>query len=117
MRIQLAMPSTGIAFLPGLSKPVTIDSDRLSAKEAADLKELVAAAHFFDLPPEVGAPSRGAADYVQYTITVEDKGQQHTVHLLYPPDDPKLQALLATLKKHAATLRAAGGDTPSADKP
>jgi hypothetical protein len=97
MRIQFKMEG-GIAYFPGLSKPITIDSAELPKQEADELKRLVNATHFFALPTVMGSPPRGAADYRQYTITIEDEGKQHTVRLTDPIGDPNLQALLTYLK-------------------
>ena len=97
MRIQLKIEG-GIAFFPGLSKPIMIDSDQLPQQESDELKRLVNATRFFDLPTAMGSPSPGAADYRQYTITIQDEGKQHTVHLTDLIEDPDLQALLTYLK-------------------
>jgi hypothetical protein len=94
----------GIAYFPGLSKPMIIDSAELPEQEANELKRLVNAAHFFDLPAVIGSPPRGAADYRQYTITIEDDRKQHTVRLTDPIEDPNLEALLTYLKTRRPTL-------------
>ena len=104
MRIQFKMEG-GIAYFPGLSKPITIDSDELPKQESDELKGLVNATHFFDLPTVIGSPPPGAADYRQYTITIEDDGKQHTVRLTDPIQDPNLQTLVTYLK----TRRSASG--------
>jgi hypothetical protein len=104
MRIQLKMEG-GIAYFPGLSKPITIDSDQLPRQESDELKRLVNATRFFDLPAVIGSPSPGAADYRQYTITLQDEGKQHTVHLTDPIEDPSLQALLTYLKARRSATR------------
>ncbi len=97
MRIQLKIDG-GLAYFPGLSKPITIDSNALPAEEADKLKQLLDAAHFFDLPPVLNAPAPGAADYHQYTITVDDDSKHHTVQMTDPIEEPNLQALLSYLK-------------------
>lgn len=104
MRIQFKMEG-GLAYFPGLSQPVTIDTDRLFEEEARELARLVYAARFFELPGEAGSPQRGGADYRRYTITIEDGGQEHTVQLVDPVTEPHLQALLANVR--AKALRAA----------
>lgn len=106
MRIQFKMEG-GIAYFPGLSEePIMIDSDELPKQEADELKQLVNAAHFFNLPAEIGSPLPGAADYFQYTITIEEDGRnQHTVRLTDPIKDPNLQALVTYLR----TLRPTSG--------
>jgi hypothetical protein len=77
----------GIAYLPGLSSPVTIDTDELPAKEASELERLVEAAGFFDLPATL-SPPRGGADHQQYTITVTTPDRSHTVRLVDRIEDP-----------------------------
>ena len=84
----------GIAHFPGLSRPVTIDGDQLPEPAAAELRQLIETARLFDQPAQVGSPARGAADYRQYTITVEADGRRHTVRLTDPVDDPALQRLV-----------------------
>ena len=95
----------GIAHFPGLSRPVTIESDRLPEPEAAELRELMGAARLLDRPAQVGKPARGAADYRQYTITVEAENRRYTVRLVEPIEDPDLQRLLAFLQEKAKALR------------
>src|SRR2546429_3907984 len=104
MQIQFKMEG-GIAFFPGLSKPMTIDSDQLPQQEFDELKWLVNTTHFFDLPTTVNSPSPSAADYYQYTITIQDEGKQHTVHLTDPVKDPNLQALLSYLRARRSTAK------------
>jgi hypothetical protein len=95
----------GIAYFPGLSEPVTIDSDELPEEEAIELKRQVEEAHFFDLPAQAGDPPRGAADYRRYTVTVEAGGRSHTVRLADPVEDPDLQRLVSSLDAKAKALR------------
>ena len=107
MRIQFQMEG-GLAYLPGLSKPVTIDTDAVPTGEAAELTQLVRSVGFFDLPSVVGAARSGAADYRRYTITVEEDERRHTVHLTEPIADPALQGLVRTLQSMARSQRAPG---------
>lgn len=101
----------GMAFFPGLSRPSVVDSAELPAAEAARLQELIADTRFFDLPEESRALRAGAADYRQYTITVEDAGRRHTVRLADPVESPALQSLLDFLRGHAARVRSPGEPT------
>ena len=107
MQVQFKMESTGLAFFPGLAKPVAIDSATLPGEKAAELERLVHAARFFEQPAMVGALPRGAADYRQYTITVEDGGRRHSVRLTDRVEDPDLQRLLSFLQDQAKAQRAA----------
>ena len=119
MRIEFTQGG-GLAYFPGLNQAVTIDVDRLDAGEAEELKRLVEAAHFFDLPSAIGAPARGAADYQHYVITVEDSGRQHTVRILIPVENVPLQHLIQAVQKQVKAARAAGRGIPpnaTADEP
>jgi hypothetical protein len=108
MRIEFEMEG-GIAHFPGLSRPVVIDSEVLSAEDTQELTHLVEAAHFFERPTVASPPRSGSADYRQYTITVEDGGRQHSIRLADPVEDPTLQPLLRFLQAKARALRRGGG--------
>jgi hypothetical protein len=95
----------GIAHFPGLSQPVTIETDQLPEQEAAELRELMDAARLLDRPAQMGKAARGAADYRQYTITVEAQGRRYTVRLTDPIEDPALQRLLRFLQDQATAER------------
>lgn len=95
----------GIAHFPGLSAPVTIESDQLSDADAAELERLVGAARFFELPPTLGVPPRGAADYHRYTVTIDSGARRHTVQLTEPIADAALQRLVAFLRAQAKVFR------------
>lgn len=97
MRIVFTIEG-GIAYFPGLSRPAVIDSHDLSTVEAAELERLLNSAHFFELPANSRALRHGAADYRQYTISVEDEERHHTVRLADPVESPDLQALLDFLR-------------------
>jgi Emfourin len=98
MRVQFKTEG-GIAYFPGLSKPATIESADMPPTEAATLERLVEAAHFFELPADSHALRRGAADYHQYTIAIEDGQRRHTIRLADPIASPDLQALVAFLQE------------------
>lgn len=97
MRIQYKVEG-GIAHFPGLSKPLLIDTKKLSAAAASELHHLVDDANFFDLPSTAPVP-KGAADYRRYTVTVEDGQRRHTVQLTDPVSNPHVQALLDYLNQ------------------
>ncbi len=104
MRIRFKVEG-GIAFFPGLSGPVAIDSGELPEEEAAELKRRVGEARFFELPPEVGKPRPGAADLRQYAISIEDGARSHTIWVVEPVGDPYLRTLVEALDAKAKTLR------------
>jgi hypothetical protein len=113
MRVTLQTEG-GIAHFPGLSRPMTIETDQLSAPEAAELRKLVDAARLSDKPAQVGTPTPGAADLRQYTITVESGDRSETVRMTDLGDDPDLKRLLRFLQDKAKALRAKarGGSSP-----
>jgi hypothetical protein len=84
---------------------VVVDSAALTPEESAELQGLVNRAHFFELPSSVGAPPRGAADYRQYTISIEDGERPHTVRLYDPVENPQLQQLIRFLQAKARDVR------------
>ena len=112
MRIEFSQEG-GLAYLPGLAKPVTIDVGGLPAAEALELKGLVDAAHFFTRPAVLGTPAKGAADYQRYTLTVEDGERRHTVRVLVPIDDPAILGFVRAVKKHVEAARAKVRGKPS----
>jgi len=85
-----------------------IDSHDLSAAEAAELEQLLDSARFFELPEDSRAVYRGAADYRQYTLSVENGARRHTVRLADPVENPQLQALLDFLRCHSQQPVTAG---------
>ena|SRR5579859_7679041 len=97
MQVQLQTEG-GFAYIPGLSKPITIGSETLSTQEIDKLKQLLDTVDFFRLPPVIGRPKLGAADYHRYIITVDDGSRHNQVEMTDPIEDPNLNALLNYLK-------------------
>lgn len=102
----------GVAFFSALAKPIIIDPALLDREEEARLQSLAEAAHFFELPSEVGAPKKGAADYQCDIITIDDGQATHTVRVTVPIDDPALKALVDAIKVHVKAIRAAARRQP-----
>ena len=101
MRVEFTTEG-GIAFFPGLSRPAVIDSADLAPDDADELRRLLDDAAFFERPAQARAMPKGAADYRQYTISVEEQGRRHAIRLSDPVDDPRLQALIDFLRRHSA---------------
>ena len=93
MRVELQTEG-GVAYFPGLAKPVLVDSDNLPKAQAAQLQQLLTTTRFFELPAASRAIPKGAADMRHYTITVEDGRRHRTVRLNDPVEDPQVQALI-----------------------
>lgn len=86
--------SGGFAAIPKLSMPSTIDTDKIDAHLADELKSLLDQARFFDQPEAVGTVMPGSADLMTYIVTVRAEGRVHTVHITDPITDPSLQTLV-----------------------
>jgi hypothetical protein len=99
LRISLQI-SGGFAAIPGLSKPIVVDTAALPREERDEIERLVAAARFFDLPAASGAPRPGAADVRTYTLTVEDAGRSHTIRRTDPIEEEALGEILDWLEEH-----------------
>lgn len=102
MRIKLKTEG-GIAFFPGLAKPVTIDTGEVGTQVREELCRLVESARFFDRPqPE--PPTRGA-DRRTYTVTIAEEGRERTLRLTDPVGDPGMSELLGKLRELAKAAR------------
>ncbi len=97
MRIELHTEG-GIAYFPGLNKPVVVESDDLPKAQAIQLQQLLVSTCFFELPAALRSLPKGAADMRRYTITVEDGRRRRTVRLIDPVEDANLQALIEFLQ-------------------
>lgn len=106
MHIELSQ-NGGVAYFPGLSKPATLDVESLPEAEREELRRLIDAAQFFDLPDTVGTPARGAADYQYFTLRIEDDKHQRTVRALVPLDNAPLCELIENIQNHLKAIRAA----------
>ena len=97
MRVELQTDG-GIAYFPGLNKPIVVDSSKLPNKQAARLQQLIDSAHFFELPAASRSLPKGAADLRRYTITVADGQRRRAERLNDPVEDAQLQALIEFLQ-------------------
>lgn len=100
MKLTFKM-SGGFAYIPALSKPVIIDTDQIDPEVANQLRSLVRESHFFDQPATIHNSPKGAADYLIYTITIEDGSQAHTLQLTDPIADTNLARLVSFLEGKA----------------
>ncbi len=76
LTMQVSLTRTG--GFAGIPQVTTVDTATLSPDAVAELRRLIADAHFFDLPPVLpsGSPQ---PDRFQYSLTVSEGSQQHTV--------------------------------------
>jgi hypothetical protein len=105
MRIRF-QTSGGLAYLPGLQRPIEIDVDAFEASVQAEWHRLVLAARFFELPATVGRLAKGAADQTTDTLTVEQDGRTHVVRVVASGGDEALQALLRAVRAEVKRVRA-----------
>jgi Emfourin len=88
----------GMAFIPGLSQEATLASANLSQQEIDKLQKLIDQSRFFELPAEFSTAPAGAADFRQYTVTIEEEGRRHTIQFTDLLDNPALKELFAYLE-------------------
>jgi hypothetical protein len=84
-RIKLRIVKGG--GIAGFRFESRIDSDKLTPEQARELRKLIDAAHFFELPAQF--PDSGVRDGFGYHITVEVGGKKHSVNVdesLVPKD-------------------------------
>ena len=62
----------------GMINTKTVDSADLPEHEANQLPQLVEAANFYNLPPDISVPPN-QPDRFEYTLTVEQEDRKHTV--------------------------------------
>lgn len=104
MRITFAIDG-GLASLPGLRRPVTLDCDRLPPERAQRLRGLVERARFFSATP--ARPSPAARDARSYTVEIDDGARRRTLTLAEPIDDAPLRELVAEIRECAQDTRGA----------
>ncbi len=107
MRIRYQR-SGGLAYLPGLQRPVDIDVDALPASAQAHWHQLVTQARFFDLPAQVGAQPKGSADQTLDQLTIEHDGRSHAVKVLPAAGDESLKTLLQAVRDEVKRGRSQG---------
>lgn len=105
MYIELSQTG-GVSHFPGLSKPVTLDIDLLAEAEQTELRRLIDAAQFFNLPDTLGTPAPGAADYQYIILTIVDGKHQRTVRVLVPVENVPLRELIQNIRKHLKAIHA-----------
>ncbi|NGZ11764.1 MAG: hypothetical protein CV088_20750 [Nitrospira sp. LK70] len=102
MKITL-IRSGGLAYIPALNKPISIDTALIDSKIANELETLIQKARFFNLPEHINTPKKGAADHRIYTITVQDGPRTHTIQFIDPIIDPALIGIVSRLEALART--------------
>lgn len=104
MKITFQM-SGGFAYIPALSGPIIIDTAQIDPQVATELESLVRESRFFDQPAHADTVAKGAADYITYTIIVEDGPRVHTSQFTDPIMDANLQRFVSRLQVMARPPR------------
>lgn len=94
----------GVAYFPGLSRPLRVDTSEMPAAQSSRLEQLVVDAQVFTCE-RPAAPPPGAADLITYTLRVEDGRRRATLRLHDPIAAPALQALIDYLEELRASTR------------
>ncbi|AHC36907.1 hypothetical protein A7317_19455 [Pseudomonas fluorescens] len=89
----------GPAFFPGLAKPRTVQLDTLPEPDQQELRQLIEASNFFELPQST-APEPGNPSQVHYTLTVTEGEREHTVCVLAPVKSQALDGLVQCVRRH-----------------
>lgn len=93
----------GIAYFPGLAKPVMLDSGDLSDSDAQQLNDLL---KVVESQPRSKGVLRGA-DMQTYVIEIQEETSARVIRLSEPVDDPDGQALVDFLEKQKSEKSAA----------
>lgn len=88
----------------GMRMTATVNTESLSPDKARELRDMVDAAAFFDLPALIAAPTL-EADRFRYKLTVEVEGRRHTVEM---SDAAVPDALRPLLQKLTVAARSPG---------
>ncbi|WP_339560368.1 protealysin inhibitor emfourin [Pseudomonas sp. EA_65y_Pfl1_P113] len=89
----------GSAFFPGLAQPRTVKLDALPEQDQQELRQLIAASDFFQLPQST-VPEPGKPGQVHYTLTVTEGQREHTVCVLAPVKSQALDGLVQCVRRH-----------------
>jgi hypothetical protein len=82
----------GIAYFPGLSRPISVNTAELPTEQAEELEQLCAAAQLFERPAP--PPPEHVADAYTYTLTLQQGRRHRTLRAYDPVADEDLRALL-----------------------
>ena len=116
MRVELQVDG-GVAYFPGLSRPVVVNSDDLPKEQAGQLQQLLDDARFFEQPAASRSVPKGAADMRRYTITAQDGRRNQTVRLVEPIEDSHLQALVDFLQRQRISQARDKSDSSAPNRP
>ena len=95
----------GFAYLPGLAKPLTVDTGELAADEARELEGLVERAGVWNRPRRgPDAPNPAMRDHRSYVLEVQD-GARHERLEFSDPVPAELGPLVQALRERVKRAR------------
>ncbi len=98
MRVELRIDG-GLAYFPGLARPVMLDGARLSAADQAELARLCRAA-LADPGPESAARAEALPDARRYRLAIDIDGETHALAAADPVAQPAVAALIDFVGAH-----------------
>ncbi|AFZ02106.1 protealysin inhibitor emfourin [Calothrix sp. PCC 6303] len=96
--MQISLERTG--GFAGLSRTTTVDTANIPADKANQLSQILETANFFKLPTYIPG-NISQPDRFQYTFTVENNGQNHTVTVSEAAITGSLKSLLEWIQSVA----------------
>src|SRR5262245_43454631 len=102
----------GVARFPGLARPITLSDDDLTSSEINELRDLTAAARFFQAP-EADPSGPAGPDAQRYSLSIADGTHLHTVRRHDPVGPPALADLLTYVRRKAMSVLRARAKPPS----
>lgn len=88
----------------GIDLNLELDSNSLPSDEARTLRSMLENSRFFDLPSSSPTPDQGA-DYLEYEISVESEGKNHTVETTDITMPQDLHPFVAYLRQKALYMK------------
>jgi hypothetical protein len=96
--MQISLERTG--GFAGLSRTKTVDTANIPTDKANQLPQILETANFFNLPTYIPG-NTPQPDRFQYSFTVENNGQSHTVTVSETAIPGSLQSLLEWINNAA----------------
>jgi hypothetical protein len=83
----------------GIQSSAALDVEKLPEKKSIEIRKLIDASDFFNLPKSINAKSP-QPDRFEFELTVEDDKRSHTVSIAEQAASKELKDLLSWLRKN-----------------
>lgn len=111
IRIELTIDG-GFAYVPGLAKPIVVESAQLDAADAQELQRLCEALPAAAAQPKQSTRSSAMPDARAYTLTIETPGTRLQINAADPVENRHVAKLIAFVRKRGHQPHQ-GGDVAS----